>query len=69
MQQYTSNIISTNWCKLPLWAAVVVVALNGAKWLLKTDVIEPSEWCTGDVLDCVVGHQEVFLAYHTTQLY
>lgn len=46
---------------------MVIVALNGRRGFLKADVVESSEWSTADVLDGVVGYEELFLEAKTTR--
>lgn len=44
---------------------MVVVALNGRCGFLEADVVESSERCTADVLDGVVGDEELLLEAQT----
>ena len=43
---------------------MIVEAIDSSRRLLETNVIEAGERRTADVLDCVVGHDELLLPSH-----
>ena len=55
---------SENGENVPLGVSVEVEPVDGGLGLLETDVVEPGEGRAVDVLDLVVGHEEVLLPPH-----